>query len=275
MNTFRRRLGTDVPLMTMDVLVHLAGAGWTERDLQAAEHPYLKEMRSKMTPKVEMLGDVAIVPVQGALAYNPDPWEMVYGVEDSRSVLKMVNEAAGNAEASAILLRMDSPGGMLLGGPEIADAITAATKQKPVVAHIGGMGASLGYMIAAQANYVVANRSALVGSIGVIASVVDYTAMLESMGIKMEYFVNKEAKFKAAGAMGNPLTEDHREYFQDRVDSAFAMFKDMVLARRPQVGVETMRGQIFRGEEARQAGLVDAVGGENFALKMLQQMRPT
>lgn len=272
MNIFMRRMAEDVPLMTMERMAWIVGTTVSKDDVHAAEHPALKQFRAVLAPKMEVLGNAAIIPVEGTLAHNPDPWEMAfYGVEDSRNVLRMVNEAAGNPSIDGILLRMDTPGGMMLGGPEISDAVAASVKAgKPVVTHIGGLGASLGYLIAAPSSKIVANRSALVGSIGVISSVTDYTEYLKNLGISMEYFTNKEAKFKAAGAIGTSLTDEQRAYVQSRVDSAFAVFKDTVQTYRPKVKDASMQGQVMRGDEALSAGLVDATGSESFAMRVLQ-----
>lgn len=274
MNTFARRLASDIPLMTAAHLAFITAPG--KRDtIQAAEHPMFSKFKESMKPKMEMRDNVAIVPVQGALAYNPDADEMFYdGVEDSRNVLGMVKSAANSPEVKGILLRMDTPGGMLLGGPEIADAVRSAAKSKPVVAHIGGLGASLGYMIASQAREVIANPSAIVGSIGVIASVTDFTGYLSNLGIKFEYFTNKDAKYKAAGAIGTTLSEDQRGNIQSNVESAFRLFKSTVLSSRPQVKPEAMQGQTFRGSEAKAMGLIDRTGDEDFALSVLRAQIP-
>lgn len=271
MKTFLKRLHSDIPLMTVQNLDFILATVPTAFDIQAAESPFVKSLRSYLAPKVEMKNGIAIVPVQGTLAYNPDPWEMLLdGVEDSRNVTAMIHEAAANPDASGILLRMDTPGGMLLGGPEIADAVASARQQKPVVAHIGGLGASLGYMVASQAHEIVANRSAIVGSIGVIASVTDYTEMLKNLGIKFEYFTNADAKYKGAGAIGKSLTDDQRAQLQSEVESAFRLFKSSVLSARPQVKPEAMQGQTYRGSEAKTVGLVDRIGDENFAIGLLR-----
>lgn len=272
MNFFMRRMAEDVPLMTMERMAWIVGATVSKDDVRAAEHPALRQLRDSLASKMEVVGNIAVIPVMGTLAYNPDPLEMAfYGVEDSRNVLRMVNEAAGNPSIDGILLRMDTPGGMMLGGPEISDAVAAAVKAgKPVVTHIGGLGASLGYLIAAPSTKIVANRSALVGSIGIISSVTDYTEYLKNLGISMEYFTNKEAKFKAAGAIGTSLTDEQRAYIQNRMDSAFSVFKKTIQTHRPRVSTESMQGQVMRGEEALAAGLVDATGSEIFALNMLQ-----
>ena len=271
MKTFLRRLHSDIPLLTVQQLDFLLAANPAIYDVSAAEHPVFQRIRADLAPKVELKNGIAIVPVQGTLAYNPDPWEMLYdGVEDSRNVTAMIHEAATNPDVSGILLRMDTPGGMMLGGPEIADAVSAARRTKPVVAHAGGQCCSLGYMIASQANEIVANRSAIVGSIGVISSVTDYSKLLENMGIKLEYFTNAEAKFKGAGAMGTSLTDEQRANLRAQVESAYAVFKNAVLSLRPQVKPEAMQGQTFRGSEAKALGLVDRIGDENFACGVLR-----
>jgi signal peptide peptidase SppA len=272
---FLSRLASDVPLMHAETLAALLGQTITPGDVQLAEHPAMKNLREACRTKIEMAGDnIAIIPVQGTLAHKPDPIETAfYNVEDSGHVRGMIESAASNPAVKGILLRMDAPGGMMLGGPEIADAVLSARKAgKPVVAHIGGLGASLGYMIASQANAVIANRSAIVGSIGVIASITDYSKLLENAGIKIETFTNKEAKFKATGALGTSLTADQREYLQAQVDGAFGVFRAAVLTARPQVKREAMEGKVYRGSEAVKLGLLDATGSEGDALAVLRKL---
>ncbi|MDE2100954.1 MAG: S49 family peptidase [Patescibacteria group bacterium] len=268
---FIKRLTMDIPLMDANLLAFMLSRTHSADDLQMAEHPMFKKMRGDMKPQMERMKNMAIVPVQGALAYNPDVGEMVWdGVEDSRNVQAMLQEASDDDEIEGVLLRMDTPGGMMMGGPEMADTVAQMKSRKPVIAHIGGLGASLGYMIASQATEVIANRSAVVGSIGVIASITDYSALLDKLGIKFQYFTNKEAKYKAAGAIGTSLTDDQKTQIQSQVDSAFQIFKGMVLSARPGVPDSAMQGQTFRGGEAKQVGLVDRVGNESFAIGVLK-----
>jgi signal peptide peptidase SppA len=275
-NPFLQRLAIDVPLMEVQTLQFLCNLELTADNIKLAEHPGFKELRDDTKPKMERRDGAAIIPIQGALAYNPSAFELLSGrVEDSRCVLCMINEAAQDPDIKGILLRMDTPGGMLLGGPEMADAVAnARAAGKPVVAHAGGLTASLGYMIASQANEIVANRSAIVGSIGVIASVVDFSDLLAKYGIKFEYFTNRDAKYKGTGALGKPLTLDQRQNLQDSVESAAQMFMDMVTKARPQVQAETMQGQTFRGDQAMRNGLIDRVGDEDFAFAVLKEKMP-
>jgi protease-4 len=273
-NPFLRRLASDVPFLTAEAISGILAFQPSADDLQLSEHPMLKRLRAACAPQLSVHGDTAIVPIQGTLAHNPDPLEMAFfGVEDSRAVTSLIDQARTAPEVKRVLLRLDTPGGMMMGGPEIADAVMETRRAgKPVVAHIGGMGASLGYMIASQANRIIANRSAVVGSIGVIASVTDYSKLLENLGIKIETFTNKEAKFKGIGALGSVLSDEQRTHLQGQVDSAFKVFKAAVVSARPQVKPEAMQGQTFRGSEAAGLGLVDGTGNEAFALNLLKTL---
>lgn len=241
--------------------------------IRLAEHPGMQRMRDALKPKAEILGGVAVLPIDGILARKPDPWEMAfYGVEDSSAVLDMVNEAASNPDVKGILLSIDSPGGYLTGGPEIAQAVKAAAKEKPVVAWTGGSMASLAYWIGSQASEVISSPSASVGSIGVYMALADFTKAYEAMGIKVDVIKNKEGTFKAAGLPGTAMTPDQRSHFESKVQASFSEFSRSVKSARPDATAESMQGQTFNGREAKAAGLVDRVGDKSFALGVLRQM---
>jgi len=213
---------------------------------------------------------VAIIPVEGTLARRPDVIELFYGVEDTSNILDLVETAERNPEVKGALLDMDSPGGFITGGPEVADAVRRLDKTKPVVAWSGGMMASLAYWIGSQAGSVVASRSAIVGSIGAFSAHFDYTKFLESLGIKVEIFKNSEGTFKAAGAFGTALTDEQRNHIQGRIQASFAEFKRAVTSARAGVHDEAMRGQTFSGAEAKRLGLVDRIGDRHYALSVLR-----
>jgi protease-4 len=225
-----------------------------------------------LAPKMEVTEDgIGVIQMHGAMAYAPDAWEMLFdGIEDTRAINGLVNQAAASP-VRGILLDINSPGGGVMGGLDLADSIARLSKEKPVVAWTGGMAASLGYMMAAQADEIVSGRSAVVGSIGVIATYQDWTKFLERYGVKMEVFTNKEATFKGAGAMGTTLNDAQREHIQARIDSVFGDFKAAVHSKRKKVEDSSMRGQTMYGAEALKAGLVDRIGDRDFAMSVLRQ----
>src|SRR5436190_2869355 len=189
-----QRFCTDVPMISDWVITAMmmpVSLLPDATEIRLAEHPYYKQLREQCKPKMSVRDDgVAIVPIQGVLARNPSPYEMMFdGVEDSVAVLDMVQSAAANPEVRGVLFNIDSPGGFMTGGPEIADAVRAMAK--PNVAYIGGDGASLAYWIGSQAGEVIASRSANVGSIGGYVAHIDRSKFLESLGVKVEVIRNK------------------------------------------------------------------------------------
>jgi signal peptide peptidase SppA len=267
-----RRLATDTPILHDGALsAFVRRAGISEPRL--AEHPALKQMRERLSAQMERVGDLAVIPVAGALARHPDPFEMVWGdVEDTDAVRGLVDKAASSEEVTGILLDIDSPGGFYGGGPELADAVRAAARRKPVVAWSGGLMASLAYWVGSQASQVIASRSASVGSIGVFTAILDYTRLYEAVGVRLELFRNREGAYKAAGLPGTSLTEEQRKHFQARTDELFGEFRRAVRAVRPAVPDEAMRGQTYFGPEAKGQGLVDRVGDRSFALAALRAL---
>lgn len=241
---------------------------------QAAESDFKRSVRRMLEPKASITDDgIAILPIEGPLAYAPDVWDMYfYGLEDSRSVEKMIRNAALSPEVRAVALKIHSPGGSVMGGAEMAAAVKMASARKPVIAHSGGYMASLAYWVASQAGAgVYATESAYVGSIGVISTVTDVSQYLEKLGVKIEVFTNKEAKFKAIGAQGTSLTKEGRDHIQERADALFAQFRDGVLSVRPGVPAASMQGQVFVGRDAKSAGLVDTIGSFEFAMANLRK----
>lgn len=245
----------------------------TVSDVQAGESPFFRWMREQMRPAVERTRDgLAIIPVHGVLAMAPSVVEMYfYGLEDSRAIQRAIEDAAADPDVGGILLDINSPGGMVVGGFDVADAVGTARRSKPVVARTGGTMASLAYLIAAQADEIIASRMSAVGSIGVISQVLDVSRYLEQQGVKVEVFTNKEGAFKATGAPGTSLTDPQREYLQGRVDAAFSEFKGTVKTRRPDVQDGSLRGQVFWGGEARRLGFVDRLGDMTFATSVLRR----
>jgi signal peptide peptidase SppA len=244
---------------------------------QAAESEFRKHVRKLLEPKAQMTDDgIAILPIEGPLAYAPDVWDMYFsGLEDSRSIERMIRGAGSDPFVKGIMLKIHSPGGSVMGGAEIASAVKTAGLRKPVVAHTGGMMASLSYWIGSQASAgLFATESAYVGSIGVLSTVTDVSKYLDSLGIKVEVFTNREAKFKAIGAQGTSLSDDGRDHLRERADAIFAQFRDGVLSARPQVPASSMQGQVFVGKDAKTAGLVDAIGSFDYAMAHLRRRIP-
>ncbi|MCZ7635744.1 MAG: S49 family peptidase [Verrucomicrobia bacterium] len=222
-------------------------------------------------PRTDIRDGIGVLEITGALAYRPDLGDIIFdGVEDSAAVAEAFSSLEANPKVAGIVLNVNSPGGFSVGGAEIADAVFGASK--PVVAWTGGMMCSLAYWIGSQADAVVAARSAMIGSIGAYVSLVDFHRMLISAGIEVKVFRNAEGTFKAAGIPGTEIPREHAEEFQRSAQRAFETFRADVLRARPGIGAESMRGQVFDGQQAKQAGLIDAIGGLDYALAVAKHL---
>jgi ClpP class serine protease len=98
--------------------------------------------------------------------------------------------------------------------------------------------------------------SSLVGSIGCVLSVLDASAFLESIGLKVTTFAS--GKYKAAGNSNTPMTDDHKEYLQGLVTKSADAFKGFV-SRFRNIKPESMEGQVFTAPDAVKAGLADEI----------------
>lgn len=267
MNPFLIRLTHEIPFMHDERLIALAALS-PGGDVQAAAHPVIAKMKEQLKPTYQVRNEVAVVPVSGVLMQNPNPWEMAFGdAEDLNALTDLVVRATLDPEAQAIVLNLDTPGGMMTGGVELADAVASANKVKPVIAWTGSLAASLGYLVGSQASQFVATRSAMVGSIGTILSVTDFAGLYERFGVKVHTFTNQEGTLKTV----LPMNEERAAYLQGRADKAFALFKGMVTATRPNVTADAMKGQVFTAAEGKKLGLVDRLGDLGFAVGLARQ----
>jgi len=174
---------------------------------------------------------------------------------DSDAVAAELLEAASNTAIKAILLHIDSPGGTVAGTKELADVIGAI--EKPTVAFSDGQMLSAAYWIGSRADKVIGTPTAQFGSIGIIATHVDRSRLLERIGLKVTHIYN--GAFKAIGTDVEPLSEEGRKYIQARVDEIYSIFvADVAPARRMSPdAVRDLESAVLIAEQAKERGLVD------------------
>ena len=142
--------------------------------------------------------------------------------------------------------------------------------QKPVVAQVGTLAASAGYMIASATDHIVARQSSIVGSIGVLVQFPDLTGLLDKLGVKVEAV--KSAPLKAEPSPFNPTTEEERAMLRAMILDSYDWFIDVVDQRRPLSRSEVAAladGSVFTGRQALTRKLVDQLGGEQEAIGWL------
>jgi signal peptide peptidase SppA len=212
---------------------------------------------------------IGVVAIEGPILRKPDLFARIFfGATSSEEIGDAIREAAGREDIKAVFLNIDSPGGTVAGTPELANAVAALDKKKPVYAFSSGLMCSAAYWVASQARAIYATPSAQVGSIGVVQAVIDNSAALDKAGIKVEVF--SVGKYKAMGAPGTPLTDDQRELISSNLAEIAGEFHAAVLAKGRAIPAEAMEGQTFSGKQAQRHNLAGMVTGRADAMHRLR-----
>ena len=191
-------------------------------------------------------------------------------VEDVRRNRALAGIAEDDS-ARALIVRIDSPGGTVVGGESLYRSLRAVADRKPVVAVLGGLATSAGYMAAIGADRVVARRSTITGSIGVVMHTTEISGLLDKLGIGAETI--RSGPLKAMPSGFEKLTDDGREVLQELIADSHRMFLDLVAERRGLEGAGLARvadGRVLTGRQAMDADLIDAIGGETDAVAWLE-----
>lgn len=238
------RLGQSAFATAEDAAQRKPGEGFCGSKV-AVEQPYIDDQ------------GIAHIPVGGALGQSLKPFERGDGAVDTLDIRNELAEYGDNPDVIGAIMDFDSPGGMVLGTPETADAIMEFRSRKPIYAYTQGMIASAAYWLAVATDGIYATRSANVGSIGTVITYHDLTGMAAQKGIKVE--VIKSGKYKGMGTPGTALTAEQRDYLQERVDTITARFKAHVRAHRGNIPDDLMQGQMHFAPEASAAGLINGI----------------
>ena len=173
---------------------------------------------------------------------------------------RQVRAAMAADDVRGVLFVIDSPGGTVAGTADLGDDIRALNSKKPTSAFIDDLGASGAYWPASQTARISANRTALVGSIGVYTVVYDLSKQATKEGIQVH--VVRFGAFKGAGEPGTKITDEHLAYLQERIDGMAGHFVDAIAAGRKlprERALALADGRMHLGEQAREVGLIDAV----------------
>lgn len=227
------------------------GAAGSFRSLAYDDYDEEKEQESHGANQYST-GIIRVIPIKGAITKNDPPCG--YGLQSKMGWLK---EAEGDKRVSAIILDIDSPGGEASYLETFSKQIKAMSK--PVVACVNNMAASAGYWIAAGCDEVyTTEKGDLVGSIGVMITVMDWKGAFEKEGLKVHeiYATQSSAKnetYKSAiegeyGPMRERILDPLANDFIDHVRGNRAVTDEMALS-----------GRIYMSEEALRLGLIDGV----------------
>lgn len=214
-------------------------------------------------------GAVAVIPVKGIITQHGS-----WGT-GADQLGRWIDQAVADKDVKAIVLDVNSPGGSVFGGQEVAAKIRAARDTKPIVAVANSMMASLAYHIGSAATTIVATPSAEVGSIGVVMVHADWSKATEADGVKVTYITS--SKYKREGNRYEALSDEARGHMQSRVDAYHDVFiADIAKGRNLSKSVVSKtfgEGRMFGADVAKDRGMIDSIATlEQTVGKLLPRM---
>ena len=182
-------------------------------------------------------------------------------IVDSRETIRQLRYFLKKDTIKAVVLRVDSPGGVVAPSQEISEEVKKFAAKKRIIVSMGSLAASGGYYISAPATLIYANPGTITASIGVILKLSNIEALMDKIGIKS--YTLKTGKFKDSGSPLRKFSEEDRAMLQAVIDNTHEQFVNAVASGR-KLPVEEVRkiadGRILSGEQAKALKLVDRLG---------------
>jgi len=198
---------------------------------------------------------VAIVELEGTIV-------------DVDDLLRELKAHRDNPQVKAVVLRINSPGGVVGPTQELHAAVMRLRESgKPVVASLGAVAASGGYYVAVAADKIYANPGTLTGSIGVIFQLPNLDGLMKKVGV--DYVVVKAGRYKDLGNIARPMSPEERRILQSLLDDVHSQFIAAVATGRKLDQTQVVGfadGRIVSGAQAKDLHMVDALGGLEEAL---------
>lgn len=212
--------------------------------------------------------------VEGTIVNDGTSGLFSSGGYNHEAFMKQLAKIKKDDAVKGILLEINSPGGAVYETAEITRALKQLQTEKkiPIYASMESQAASGGYYIAANADRIFASEDTMTGSIGVIMSSMNYSGLMEKLGITDATI--KSGALKDIGSTSRPQTKEDKEVLQAFVDSMYGRFVKTVAEGRKMNEAEVRKladGRIYDGAQAVENGLVDAIGYPDQALNALQK----
>ena len=194
--------------------------------------------------------------------------EIVGVIANSRGILEQLKRFREDEDIKAIVIRVDSPGGVVGPSQEIYREVVRTCATKKVIASMGAVAASGGYYVIAGADGIVANPGTITGSIGVIMEYTNFRELFHKIGLSP--VVIKSGRFKDAGSPVRDMTPEDEQLLKAFVDQLHQQFVSAIAEGR-RIELEKVQeladGRIYTGQDAKEIGLVDRIGNLEDAIE--------
>ena len=212
---------------------------------------------------------IAVLYAQGDILYGKGD-ETYIGQE---SMIKAIRKVKDNDGIKAVVLRVNSPGGVALTADLIWRELELLKKEKPLIVSMGNLAASGGYYIAANADKIFAEPTTITGSIGVFGTIPNFSELIGNIGINAEQVSTN--KNSIGYTPYEPMTKEFYDVTKEGVEMVYKMFLDRVAKGRNMTMEEAdavAQGRVWTGKEAKEIGLVDELGNLDDAVAYAAKM---
>jgi protease-4 len=220
-------------------------------------------LRGTLRRRPPLAGQVAILRLYGPIAGGARSADWIESVRRLREARRI----------PAVVVDIDSPGGSAPASDYLHLALARLAKEKPLVAHVRGVGASGSYLAAVAARRIVVAPNALIGSIGVISVSPRAPELLARIGVRVQE--TKAGRLKGSGSAWREPTDEEVAHDQAIVDAYYAAFVGRVAEGRhlePERARELATGEVWLGDRAVELGLADELGDLDRAIEVAAEM---
>lgn len=218
---------------------------------------------------------VAIIEAKGLMLTGDSFVDPFLGTQvmGADTITRVIREVKDNSDIKAVVLRIDSGGGLVTAADTIWRELVRLTQVKPLVVSMGDVAASGGYYIAAPADTIVAEPGTITGSIGVISGKYSFKGLYEKLGVHKEILKRGEHADFYTDYGDYPPSE--QVILQKQVQEIYDDFIKKVALGRTALTIEDVdrlgQGRIWSGRQAQENGLVDRLGGLSLALAIARE----
>jgi protease-4 len=189
------------------------------------------------------------------------------------SVASDLRHAREDSSIKAIVLRVNSPGGSAVASDVIRREVELARREKPVVVSMSDVAASGGYWISMSADKIVADPATITASIGVLSGKFNLSGLYQMLGLSTDYVATSGNATMYSDQQN--FTPAQQKIVQKMLDDTYANFTRGVAQGRkmPLAEVDKIaKGRVWSGEDAKQIGLVDYLGGLDRAIAVAKNL---
>ena len=249
-------------------LKQLTGSDEEDKSFRQIRLTTYARAQSKEVKKRTSKNRIAVVYAEGEIVDGQGSGQQVGG----DSFARQIRRARQDDDVKAMVLRINSPGGSVTASEEILREVRLTRDKKPVIVSMGDYAASGGYWIATGANYIFAEPNTITGSIGVFGLQFNVQKLGNVNGLTWD--VVKTSRYADRTTVSRPKTPQELAIAQKSVNQIYNQFLDKVAQARklpkPKVA-QIAQGRVWSGQDAKQLGLVDKLGGIEDAIKYAAQ----